>query len=341
MSEPPIPSPSSLAKEPPATSGSLVRWEGGSVRVTELVRSSRADPDYDLVLWVESGSERVVGVRFARSGDLEGVAEDLLQEAIRHPMSGAPGRPAEVLVTDEALGASIRQRMALQGIRVRVVEECQTWKAVVREFGAFLAARWPGRSYLAGKGMTPECVGRFFAAAAAFYQSAPWRVLDESPIELHLAGRPGPLYAVVLGQSRPAHGLTLYLSDASFRQRDTTDPHPIRARGMVAVTFDREDGIPPAMLEERRTHRWPLAGPAAFPLPYRRLVSGTMREPEADELEVLSVTLQAVAEFTSRRAASLRDGQRVVEAVQVHGAFGDSIARLTFPAVMANPTNED
>jgi hypothetical protein len=98
------------------------------------------------------------------------------------------------------------------------------------------------------------------------------------------------------------------------------------------VTFDREDGIPPPMIEERRSYRWPLAGPAAFPLPYRQLADGTMCEPDAEELGLLSLALHAVAELAERCPSAPRNGQQIVEAVQVPGASGDSIARLTFPA---------
>jgi hypothetical protein len=316
----------------PKASASLVRWEGGSISVAQLVHPAGRDPGYELVLWVESGSDRVVGARFAQREELLGVAGDLLQDAILGPGSGAPEKPAEVLVADRALARELRDRADALGIRVCVVPECRSWKAVVREFGAFLAAHWPGRSYLAGEGVTKEGVERLFRAAAVFYQRAPWRVLEEAPIELRLAERRRPLYAVVLGRARAVHGLTLYLSGSSLLNRGAAGSHPVRTRNTIAVTFDREDGIPPPMVDERRAHRWPLAGPAAFPLPYRQLSDGTMREPDAGELELLALALDAVAEFATRHTTPPRNGQRIVEAVQVQGANGDSIARLTFPA---------
>jgi hypothetical protein len=81
----------------------------------------------------------------------------------------------------------------------------------------------------------------------------------------------------------------------------------MRSRGTVAVTFDREDAVPPPMLEERRVHRWPLAGPAAFPLPYRQLSDGTMCEPDADELGLLTMSLYALAELASRQRSAGHD----------------------------------
>lgn len=342
MSEQPPSTPRRRSKSRDSSaSSSLVRWEGGSIPVGQLVQPATRDPGYELVLWVESGSDRVVGARFARREMLAGVAGDLLQDAIGRPSSGAPVKPAEVLVSDRALARELRKRVEALGIRVSVVPECRSWKAVVREFGAFLAAHWPGRSYLAGEGVTEEGVERLFRAAAVFYQRAPWRVLEESPIELRLAERRRPLYAVVLGSARAVHGLTLYLSGSSLLNRAAAGSHPVRTRNTIAVTFDREDGIPPPMLDERRAHRWPLAGPAAFPLPYRQLADGTMREPDAEELELLALALDAVAEFATRHTSPPRNGQRIVEAVQVQGANGDSIARLTFPAqISETPSNE-
>lgn len=326
MSEP-TPTPA-----PPTPGDSLIRWEGGTTPVSRLVRADGNGTEYDLVLWVESGSERVVAVRFARNAPLAEEVAALLRESLER--TGAGGRPAELRVTDAELAERLRAEASQLGIAVRVVPECRSWNEVVREFGAFLAARWPGRSYLVGRGVTPECVEGFFGASAAYYRAAPWRVLDEKPIELRLAERPDPLYAVVLGHEHAVHGLTLYLSGASLRQRGAGD-HPMRTRGTVAMTFDREDGIPPPMLEERRAHRWPLAGPAAFPLPYRQLTDGTMRDPDAEELSLLTAVLRAVSEFAARHTTLPADGRRIVEAVQLRGIPGDSIARLTFPAEIA------
>jgi hypothetical protein len=308
--------------------------------VAELVQAAPDDLGYRLVLWVESGSERVVGVRFARRGTDVEVMEELLHDAMRRPATGAPSAPAEVLVTDAALAAELRARVEPLGISVRGAAECQSWRAVVVEFGAFLAAHWPGRSYLDGDEITPADVERFFRAAAAFYRRAPWEVLEELPAELRLADRSEPLYAVALGRDHMVHGLTLFLSAASLRNRLRRDPHPMRSRGTVAVTFDREDGVPPPMLEERRTYRWPLAGPAAFPLPYRQLADGTMREPDAQELNLLSLALHALTELVERHPVPRVNGRAIVEAVQVPGAAGDSIARVTFPAELEDDEHE-
>ena len=60
--------------------------------------------------------------------------------------------------------------------------------------------------------VTPEIVGRFFKAAAAFYRKAPWRLLgDENAIKVECDKfQSGPWYAVVMGQSGITLGLVLY-----------------------------------------------------------------------------------------------------------------------------------
>jgi hypothetical protein len=332
MSEPPSTTVySSRAANPPAGS-TLVRWEGGHIPVAELIQPPASNPEYELALWVESGSKRVLGVRFVRSGTGAEAVMELLRETMERPMDIRAAQPSELLVTDAALAVEIRERAAPQGVRVRVVDACESWSEVVREFGAFLAAHWPGRSYLSGKDVTPECIDAFFRAATTFYRRAPWRILGESPIELRLADRAAPLYAVVLGSDRSLQGMTLFLSEMPQAGSEGTDAHPMRTEDTVAITFDREDSIPPLMLEERRAHRWSLAGPAAFPLPYRRLADGTMREPDADEFALLTVALHAVAEFVNRHSRPPATGQCLVEAVPVPGVAGGSIARLIFPA---------
>jgi hypothetical protein len=332
MSDTPPPPVRRAPSVPPPAGPSLVRWEGGHIPVAALMHPPLADPDYELALWVESGSERVLGARFVPRGTGAEAAAELVRETVERSVDIPAGTPSELLVTDAALAGEIRGRLTRDGVRVRVVEACQSWEVVVREFGAFLAAHWPGRSYLSGREVTPECIDGFFRAASAFYRQAPWKVLGETPIEVRLADRAEPLYAVVLGSERSLQGLTLYLSERPQPASDGVDAHPVRTEDTVAITFDREDSIPPLMLEERRAHRWALAGPAAFPLPYRRLADGTMREPDAEEFALLTVALRAVAEFAERRSRPSRSGRSEVEAVPVPGTAGGSIVRLTLPA---------
>lgn len=319
------------ALEMPVAARPAICWEGGGISVGRLLHRSGERPEHELVLWVEAETERVLAARFVAPAELPAAAVALLRQAMEQPLTGPPRRPAEVRVREAALAAALREGVGGLGVRVAVADECPAWSAVVREFGAFLAAHWPGRSYFAGEDVTPRLLERFFEAAASFYRRAPWQVLDEEPIELRVAEHDEPLYAVVLGRGRLVHGLTLYYSGAALADHVPPDAHPVRTRDTVAVTFDREDTTPPPMLAERRAHRWPLAGPAAIPLPYRRLADGTMCEPSAADLELLTLALRVVAEFSARCAAAPAR-RPIVEAVQVPDGTGGSIARLTFPA---------
>jgi hypothetical protein len=309
----------------------LPRWEVGSTPVESMVQQADGEAGFQLVMWVESGTRRVLAARFVRPSQLRSAAADLLDEARLSPRQGDPRHPGLIVVRDESLIAPLRVRAEQLGIQVSLAERLPDWDRVVGEFGAFLAAHWPGRSYLAGRGVTPARVGFLFDAAAAYYAAAPWRELREVPLELRLAERRRPFYLVVLGQQRMVQGIALHLSRSSARRATVQGAHPGFAGDAIALTFEREDSVPPPMREERRMHRWPLAGPAAFPLPYRRLASGVMREPSALELSYLTLALQAVTEVAAR-TSGVDPSLTRVETVQLQSGLGDSIARLIIPA---------
>jgi hypothetical protein len=322
----------------PATETDLPprRWEVGSIPVDTMIHRATEQAAFELVVWVEMGTRRVLAARFIRPSQRSHVIPELLLEAIRTPRQGDPRRPAEVRLRDASLAEPLRECAEPLGIRVTVAEELRDWDSLVGEFGAFLAAHWPGRSYFAGRGVTAHTVGCLFESAAAFYAAAPWRELSETPIELRLPDRRRPFFLVVLGHERPVQGLALHLTRASAERSGGPPAHPGYVGDAISLTFEREDSVPHPMRDEWRKHRWPLAGPAAFPLPYRRLRLGEMREPSASDLVYLTLALQAVTELATR-PGGLRIGAHRVETVQLRGPLGDAIARVLIPAPFVQP----
>jgi hypothetical protein len=318
----------------------LTRWEVGSAPVEAMVHQPGREAGFQLVMWVESGSRHVLAARFVRQGEIRSAAAELLDEATQSPRQGHPRRPGRIIVRDEALLVPLQARAERLGIEVSLADELPDWDRVIGEFGAFLAAHWPGRSYVAGRGVTPASIGYLFDAAGAFYTAAPWRELPEIPLELRLAERSRPFYLVVLGHDHEVQGLALHMTRRSAARATGPGAHPGFAGDAIAMTFEREDSVPPRMRDERRAHRWPLAGPAAFPLPYRRLPSGAMREPSALELTYLTLGLQAVTELVTRDGGSGGLESRV-ETVQLHSGLGDSIARLVIPAPFVSSAEEE
>src|SRR3982074_3709198 len=69
-------------------------------------------------------------------------------------------------------------------------------------------------------GVTPEQAGRFYEAAASFYQRGPWkRVGYEGAIKVECARyQSGPWYAVLMGQSGLTTGLALYEDLGALRR---------------------------------------------------------------------------------------------------------------------------
>jgi hypothetical protein len=323
------PSNRDLEQLPPADE----TWQGGAARITDIagVPPEMAPPgaDLSLVLWVEEGSSLVVAGNMVEPNELPDAVADLLLHAMRSPMAGPPRRPRSVLVRSQEQALAVRERLDGAGIPIRVEAELPLWDRVVRDFADTIAEAAPEASYLDGASVTPEQIGELFRAAAGFYQAAPWQTVEDQPFELRLPGRADPLYATVMGSGGMEYGLALYFSSDAVAEIFDEERNPHAFPDALALTFDREDELPDRMRDERRQHRWKVAGPAAFPIPMRSFPPTHIRDPDADEIGMLTVALDAVREFTLRHRDRLNDWDTVEDAVEVQGVGAVQVA---FPA---------
>jgi hypothetical protein len=308
-------------------------WQGGAARITEIagVPPEMASPgaDLSLVLWAEEGSGFVVAGNMVEPDALPDAVAELLLHAMRTPMAGAPRRPRAVVLRSQEQAAAVREWLGAAGIQIRVEAELPLWDAVVRDFAETIAAAAPEASYLEGENVTPEQVGDFFRAAADYYQAAPWQVVEDQPFELRLPHREEPVYATVMGSGGMEYGLAVHFSAEAVAAifDETRTPHEFP--DALAVTFDREDELPDRMREERRRHRWKVAGPAAFPIPMRSLPPAHIRDADAGEIEVLTIALDAIRDFTSRHRDRLIGWDTVEDVVEVAGV---GPVHVVFPA---------
>jgi hypothetical protein len=112
-------------------------------------------------------------------------------------------------------------------------------------------------------------VARLFAAAARFYQLAPWRDIAnvQAPRAVLPSGRAWT--CCVLGNGAEQFGLLLYsepsdLFDVTAHAAPEQPFSGVRGR-IVSTTFYPMADASPAALHETRLHRWEVAGPAAYP----------------------------------------------------------------------------
>jgi hypothetical protein len=284
------------------------RWEGGYLRW---------GPDTGFAIWIESDDGPIVaGDAFGGGRSPEEATTRLLLEAMRQPAAGPPRVPAEVAVRETRLAEELRA--ALRGLDVAVLlqDELPSWEAAAAGLRKHLESESaPG--YLE-RGIPGAVVEAFYEAAAAFYRAAPWTVAsDDVALELRLPDRRAPVYGLLLGGEGVTYGLALYRSRADLERTwaaTTFPPPPVDA---LAVTFEAEGHAPPALAAERRAHRWALAGPAAFPVPFSTTPENTGAIPDADELALATTCLRAVLAFVAREDTAVRAGREVRGPVSV------------------------
>ena len=118
--------------------------------------------------------------------------------------------------------------------------------------------------------MTPEQVGSFYEAAAAFFRQAPWKKVGyEAGIKVECDKfQSGPWYAVLMGQSGLTMGLALYEDLKSLRKMWAGSCRTRRTLGRrwrTTVTFGEEWESPWPTWRRRRRYGWKVARPDAYP----------------------------------------------------------------------------
>ncbi|MBI4546021.1 MAG: hypothetical protein HY703_12545 [Gemmatimonadetes bacterium] len=290
-------------------------WEGDAVPLGDLVPGVPPEVDVRVLVWCEVGTEQLLATGMVGPDQLPGAFVDLFFQAMREPMHGPPRRPRTLRLVDPLLAAAVKARTEGLELDVVQVDQLETAGRQARGLGLYLAVRHPARSYVQGGRVDPGVVARFFEAAAAYYRAAPWRALVERQVlRLELEDGEEPVYATVMGASQEVYGLVLYLSGGPAAL--FTEGAPIDVLGL---TFESERDAPLRMLEERRLHRWRVAGPSAFPLAVRRTAEQEAGDANAAELELLTAALRACARFANRHRRALRRSQAVAERVELPG----------------------
>jgi hypothetical protein len=152
-------------------------------------------------------------------------------------------------------------------------------------------------------GATPEQVRDFHRAAAHFYRQAPWRsVAEGETIEIECSQlEGGPWYAVVLGKHSRLRGLMLFDDPEGRRLMEWANYEVIADRlRNIAVHFEDRGQVSVDAVEAVRKHGFEVAGPSAYPHPFRMAIGRKFRSPVAWELELLEACLWTIPDFLVR-----------------------------------------
>jgi tetratricopeptide (TPR) repeat protein len=230
---------------------------------------------------------------------------DTLLQAMQHPAAGEPHRPIQLQVRPDERWTQLKPHVEGVGIEMVANDTLDRMNGVFDQMHEHLLGK-PRPALLDMPGMTPSQVGTFFAAAAEFYRQAPWKeVADDATIQVECAKyQSGPWYAVVMGQSGMTLGLALYEDLRIVRrtqQGRLSDEGHAHQAVVLSVTFGEQHELVTKDLEAMQELGWKLAGPEAYPCPFKKERGLALRPPLVWELELLEGCLRAIPDFASRR----------------------------------------
>jgi tetratricopeptide (TPR) repeat protein len=267
---------------------------------------------------------------------------DRLFEVMRKPLKGAEtkaGRPAQIHVEDQALVGELGPLLAEANIPVVYHPEpenmAELTQAILDEVTAGEEVdEIPG--LLGPRGVTPEQVGRVFAAAAGFYRAAPWTVFGTLDLlSIRVGRQKEPYYAAVMGHEGENTGLMVFqkMADvhAVFTAEDASEIYGKNIREMFffnpppIVSFDDQDAA--------EQYGWPLPAPELYPVPLT-YHGDHFGRPKADMLRWYEGALQAIPALLRRQLPASADGNPPL--VEAHFEFpsgsGMLKVHIRFPA---------
>ena len=206
---------------------------------------------------------------------------DIVAGAMEKPAVGTPHRPTEIQIRPGGPWDALAGHFEAIGVVCSPSEILDQVDYLFDDLSRHMAGVDPP-GLLDMPGVTPEQVGRFFEAAAAFYRRAPWRSLGyETVIRVECDRyQSGPWFAVLMGQSGLTLGVALYEDLALLRRMwagKLSDEEGARRTVALTVTFDDDATIPEADLEAIQQYGWPVASPDAYPSIFRKERGLSMR----------------------------------------------------------------
>lgn len=277
-------------------------WQVDFRRIPTLVKSSSGELVQPWMTFVASSTTGAfLAQSMTENPPSSATVWDAVVQGMRVPMQDEPHRPTQLEILPGPVWDELRPHLDAIGVDCTEADEMHLIDALIEDMKNFLAKDKPP-GLLDMPGMTADRVGRFYQAAAEFYRRAPWKSLGyEVAIRVETDQfDSGPWYAVVMGQTGMTLGVALY-DDLKLLRRLWTRPGPDEdnARRTVALTmtFDPQEGIPPADLLAAREHGWEVADPEAYPLAFKKERGMSMRPPLAWELTLLEACLRAIPDF--------------------------------------------
>jgi len=287
------------------------------------------------------GSGLVVATQILEAKPSLGELQRELFSAMRRPSVSSrvrPHRPGAIAFGDESLARTMAPLLAAARVQARYMappEEVE--EALAGLVSALAGPRDDALSGLLDRGdSTPEQVGEFFHAAAAFYRAEPWiRLSNDDVLSVQvLPGRKRWL-VVVMGQGGQEYGLSLF-KDRDEIEQFIGDPEAIAGStpaGRHALMFNEPPYLSFSDLDAIERYGWELPEPGLYPTPMifkQRSVS----RPDAAMLRWYEAALRAIPLFVEHYLRPGPGGELAPADAEITVSSGaaETVVRLSYPA---------
>lgn len=299
----------------PDFGGRMTEWVGGVFTLPALIRDGNYRPG--VVMWAELPSDLIVAVAPYDPRLPAPFVETLLGALEKLPQGSS--RPSRIRVPWKDLAGEVRKAVGT-GIAV-VTAPVPELDEIFAEFSESMDSSGPEPSYLLGGEISPAVIERLFSAAASYYRVAPWRWMGDTQLvraDIPQVGIEGGCLSVI-GAAGESFGLLLFQSIDVYREFAAMSPEVIGddapaegddggALWMLSLSFDRRKDLSPAMLDEIKQHRWPVAGSKAYPVIFAMSGVGRPRPVDEREVTVMTAVTSAFVSFFEHHGGALRSG---------------------------------
>jgi len=231
---------------------------------------------------------------------------DHLARAMRKPAAGKPQRPSEIQVRDEPAWNAVQPHMQEIGVDFIYHADLDEADFILGEMQQLMQPEGQPPALTESAHFNSAQGAAFYAAAAAFFRSTPWRrVPPDSLIQVDCPQLAefgsGHWYAVVLGQAGQTLGLALYSDKGAIGNiccgGSCDSMAGSSSAAAVSMLFSEAFEVPLADMLAAERHHWELAGPEAYPFILCASGANDARPIEPWEFQLLEGCVRSVPDF--------------------------------------------
>ncbi len=230
--------------------------------------------------------------------------EQILSQSMDEPPQGMrqkAHRPTHIEFEDAELAAALAPALEKIGIGVKHNPRPQAVDEVIHDLELHLRGKPEPPGLPSARGVAPELVGGFFAAAAEFYRAAPWvQLTDQHTLAVRVSPERQARFAQVMGAAGIEYGLAMYRRWKDVERVFEPTDHPLEMfppEGGHSFFFEDVTMVPFDDLEAIERYGWEVADQQAYPIPIVYKHEGQVGRPSRADLAWYEAALRAIPIF--------------------------------------------